>query len=516
MKRFITLLLVAMMLLTTVAFAEPELIGNTYTSGLPVVKEKETFRVAISMDANSKNTMAEKYAVIQAEEQTNIHIEWIEIPASGWEEKVNIMLASNDLPDAFFGNVDVISNSEVFVPLDEYVETYGANIQEMFSVDTHLKSAVTAYDGKMYCLPTGRSDPANTVDVALWINTGWLEKLGLAVPTTIDEFYNVLVAFRDGDPNGNGIADEIPLGSMTGTVTGLEALLGVFGAMDYEEYVWQKEDGTVVFGASEDAYLKGLQWLNKLYTDKLIDAECFTMTNAEYTAKFQNKDMLYGCYFAWMNDSYDPRYSEGFVALMPLKASDDVKPLWPVAKAPAGNLTGFSITTACKNPAALVRYYDTAISTLENVMYWYNGPEFEGIWNRIDGDKWEETAEHIPEGANMNEFERTVAVGPMSPSYLWSKWSNVRIQEPRMLTKIAANNEYLEYGAARMVNGLWNPDAASEKELLFADIDNYMRQFKANAIVNGIDEAGWAKHLETLESLNVDQYVQLWQDFANQ
>lgn len=37
--------------------------------------------------------------------------------------------------------------------------------------------------------------------------------------------------------------------------------------------VYQKEDGTVVFGATEDGYLKGLQWLNKLYAEKLIDPE---------------------------------------------------------------------------------------------------------------------------------------------------------------------------------------------------------------------------------------------------
>lgn len=43
------------------------------------------------------------------------------------------------------------------------------------------------------------------------INKVWLDKLGLEVPTTLAELKEVLIAFRDGDPNGNGIQDEIPM-----------------------------------------------------------------------------------------------------------------------------------------------------------------------------------------------------------------------------------------------------------------------------------------------------------------
>ncbi len=117
----------------TVAQEARTLEGNTYTSGLPVLETPETFKIAISMDSNSKNTMAEKYSVMEAAKQTNINIEWIEIPSSGWTEKVNIMIASNDLPDAFLGEVDVVSNTEIFQPLDELINVFAPNIQEMFT-----------------------------------------------------------------------------------------------------------------------------------------------------------------------------------------------------------------------------------------------------------------------------------------------------------------------------------------------------------------------------------------------
>ncbi len=354
------------------------------------------------------------------------------------------------------------------------------------------------------------------MDAGLWINTAWLKKLGLEMPKTTEEFYKALVAFRDGDPNGNGIKDEIPLGAMQSQAhCSLDPLFGAFGTMDYLEYVYQNNEGKVVFGGTEDSYRNAIDWLHTLYSEGLIDPECFTMTDAQFSAKAQGKDMVYGALMFWMPDSMDSRYYDDYEAVMPLKSTEDVSPLWPTAKMPNGTITGFTITTACKNPAALVRYYDNNIANLENVMAWYNGEEGKGIWKRVDGTKWAETAEYMPEGVNMSEFERTVAVGPLSPAYMWSKYNSLRVQEERMIKKINANNGYLALAATRMINGLWVPEDLSERELLYTDIDNYMKKFKANAIVNGIDDAAWAEHLATLESLKVNEYVGLWQKFCD-
>ena len=64
-----------------------------------------------------------------------------------------------------------------------------------------------------------------------------------------------------------------------------------------------------------------------------------------------------------------------------------------------------------------------------------------------------------------------------------------------------------------MPNGIEDPDVVNERSLLFTDIDNCMKKFKANAVVEGITEEQWQTHLETLNSYNVDQYVSLWQEF---
>ena len=96
----------------------------------------------------------------------------------------------------------------------------------------------------------------------MWINKTWLENLGLEMPTTTEEFENVLKAFKDQDPNGNGVADETPLsGSITGWNTGVEnPLLCAFLYNDgsSSSYRVNLEDGKVSFAPSMDKFKEGL------------------------------------------------------------------------------------------------------------------------------------------------------------------------------------------------------------------------------------------------------------------
>ena len=64
-------------------------------------------------------------------------------------------------------------------------------------------------DGHIYGFAEYTSNPSANNPEKMWINSAWLEKLEIEVPTTTEELKNVLIAFRDGDPNGNGIQDEI-------------------------------------------------------------------------------------------------------------------------------------------------------------------------------------------------------------------------------------------------------------------------------------------------------------------
>ena len=176
-------------------------------------------------------------------------------------------------------------------------------------------------------------------------------------------------------------------------------------------------------------------------------------------------------------------------------------------------MTGYTITKKCATPEILVRWYDNNISSLENVMLWYYGPEDIGTWKSTENGGWMESEDNVPEGMSGNEYERTITVGGYAPAYLWEKFDSLRVQEPRIIKRIATNEMYLPFAVNYIPNGVEDPDLATERSLLFVDIDNYMRKFKANAVVSGIDDAGWQAHMTALNQLRVDEYVALWQRY---
>ena len=113
------------------------------------------------------------------------------------------------------------------------------------------------------------------------------------MPTTYEEFYNALVAMRDGDPDGNGENDTIPLSGYQ-TVSGSSAggytvdcfVAGPLGiSFSNAKDMWQVVDGKLVFVAEHPNYKQYVANMNKLYTEGLLDNEYYTQNDAQMKAK---------------------------------------------------------------------------------------------------------------------------------------------------------------------------------------------------------------------------------------
>ena len=159
--------------------------------------------------------LAEMEWLKKAEEAAGVEIKWQEITAD-WGQKKGTMLASGDVPDLFVG-ANVITDADfaqfqgLFQDLTDLVSKDAPNVQMMFKAKPETKDIATQPDGKIYGLPKyQRFWPASAT--RQFINKKWLDNLGLKMPTTWDELYNVLVAFKEKDANGNGDSnDEIPM-----------------------------------------------------------------------------------------------------------------------------------------------------------------------------------------------------------------------------------------------------------------------------------------------------------------
>src|SRR5690606_8565908 len=109
----------------------------------------------------------------------------------------------------------------VLLPLNDLIDQYGSEIKRAFEDDPDLKAAITAPDGNIYALPHVNDCFHCWYSQKAWINKAWLDKLGLEIPTTTDDFYNVLKAFKKQDRIGKGNDDEFPYSGAYGTWHGV-------------------------------------------------------------------------------------------------------------------------------------------------------------------------------------------------------------------------------------------------------------------------------------------------------
>jgi len=182
------------------------------------------------------------------------------------------------------------------------------------------------------------------------------------MPTTTDEFAEVLRAMKTGDPNGNGQADESPMMYFNETVGGPRYMVRFF--MNSFLY-WDTQDHMVVTdGILTPAYFQpefkaGLEWMNMLSREDLIDSSTFTQDQNTLIAILNAEDPVVGVVphpwidSAWIDVSTPRRH--GYVAMPPLKGPGGVaftNELVPTFS------NGFQITSACPYPAVAYRLGD--------------------------------------------------------------------------------------------------------------------------------------------------------------
>jgi putative aldouronate transport system substrate-binding protein len=235
------------------------------------------------------------------EQRFNIKFDWTLVPYEGAREKRQISLASGNYADAYilttyidqFSQADVLryGNQGVFVPLNDLIDQYAPHIKEAMEKNPTLKALNTAPDGNIYGLVSYSECFHCSYPNKMWINTKWLDELNLDTPRTTEDFRKVLQAFKDRDPNGNGIADEIPLsGSMEDFgVRVIPYLMNGF-IYDDDRYYLNLNKGLVDTVADKPEWKEGLSYIKSLYDEGLIDPGAFTQNADAYKKIGENEE----------------------------------------------------------------------------------------------------------------------------------------------------------------------------------------------------------------------------------
>ncbi len=363
----------------------------------PLTNTRATLRIAIpnntSVEDFNTNAFTKWY-----EEKTNVQVEWIILP-SGEEglQKLNLLLSSGDLPEVIMGfnitaaQLEVYGKQGIFLPLNDLIETYGVNVKNAFAQYPLAKEVATSPSGEIYALPEINDCFHCSVAQKLWIYQPWLDKLGLKMPTTTDEYAQVLKAFKDQDPNGNGQADEVPLSTDVGGWNSAYDLYFMNAFLFNPTTHLVLNDGKVEATYNKPEWREGLRFLNRLYTEGLLDPNSLTQDNAALQRVGQADPNVLGSApwgypggWAPIVNEQGARWSE-YVVVPPLKgpAGFQVQSENPYTSAQVGR---YIITSAAKNPALALRWGD-AFYQQEVEITAYLGPEGLGWEWAKDGQK---------------------------------------------------------------------------------------------------------------------------------
>ena len=499
--------------------------------------------------ANTESEPNNRTIYKRLEEATNVHVNWKTIQGDQWGDKIALEMANiKTLPEfispAGLGDADILKYAKqgVIIPLEDYITPeLMPNLCRVFEQAPEYKDMCKDENGHIWTLPwieqlgVGKT-AIQTIGNMPFINTAWLDFLGLKMPTTVDEFEQVLIAFRD---NADALkaefkidGDIIPLACIVnGGNEDCRVLCNGFGEGYGDPDDWRHivitDDKQVICAATTEGWRKGVEWLHKLYTENLFDPDAFTQEWSTYVAK--GKSGRYGVCFSWdvanivgltMSDIQNG--TAGWAPLPMLKA--DTVNLTPNT----GSLTsgfdrgrGAVLTANAKNPALICAWLDQMYDPIQSPQNnWGTYGEDDGFDIFVMGtnDKGEPMLQHADLGDHspVEVREAEMVDGPLA---VLDSYYGVYVTCPDdaqyrldWIKDIYTPDMHTKYV---FPNVLMSSDDTKEVSNLLADIDKCIETARANAIMNGFSDADWNQLQSDLKAYKLDQLLAIFQKYVD-
>ncbi|WP_308638108.1 extracellular solute-binding protein [Paenibacillus silvisoli] len=243
--------------------------------------------------------------VKQVYDKTKVHVK-LEVPPSNVDEKLNIMLASGEYPDAIVITNPAMAQKFIdaghVIPLDDLLNKYGGQIKENLNdVWNQLKSP----DGKIYRIPSGYIMPGAErmleTGLSFQFLTNVLEEKGWYKPQTFDDTTALLKEVKEKHPNY--IPMSLALGAEGFFQNMIKTLAGAEGVRVLGDYVWTTDD-KLIYKYKDPGIRNALQWVNRLYQQGLIDKESAVQNMDGLKAKMAS-EKVFSSIGHWFDNMYE-------------------------------------------------------------------------------------------------------------------------------------------------------------------------------------------------------------------
>lgn len=534
LKRLFAMLMAVIMVLGLAACSGPSKKPvDTYDSNLQpgdpeswLTHEKVTLTVLTNEGSSTENPPASNDLPFWKwlEEYTNVHIEWEVASTVGYSEVVSTRLSAGvDLPDIMM--INTLSNGEkagdngVLVNLADYWDTHFTNTNAYWDAQgVDFESHITTGDGAIYAL-VGMAEPVEG-HITLMYNTDWLNKLGEDVPTTLDEFTDLLKKMKAaGDLNGNGLNDEVifTADTLNGLMSGFGPTFGMEQYEAWDAFVADK-NGVVSSEYTSDNQKAYLKYLNQLYSAGILDKEICSMNASTLAEKIASDRVGVFCYYSSFAVSYGqltPRaqksgdaFGEYFTLGVALDSQYNNNDGYYIRRERAVGAPT-AITSECKNVELACRWLDTLYADPNVVNVRVYG---------IQGEDWEYEDGKIKVLYPADGSPRDISAkgcGQIPLCHFQTKEQIISGMEqyPWYLEQYERIRNECSWKSPSVVHLQLFKD--QEKELMSmynVDVKGVYGEYRAKFITGQMGvEAGWNTYLADMKKMGIDELVRAWQ-----
>lgn len=507
--------------------AESQAAEEAKPGDLPISKEK--IELSVFYPGDSSFLSYDQNAVTKwLEDQTNIHLNFVDATVENAVDKRNLLLNSGDYPDVFltgwydnFTANDIYKygvDQKVLIPLTDYYKKWGTNISKVFERYPGIEKDMTMSDGNIYGISLPQR-PFHGMEQAgkLFINTAWLEKLGLKMPTNTDEFKAVLQAFKDKDPNGNGKQDEIPMSGCQSWNSYPEMMLMNSFAYYTPDNPLYYENDSWTMEVYQPGFKEGVKYVADLVAEGLIDKASWTQNADQLKAQVDVDTPTVGSYNG--GHMYIPLN-------MGSERAKDYDIVAPTLTGPDGysgvpwsgtvTVTGYNaaITDKCKYPEEAFRWLDFCAGDEASldIMWGMKGE----IWDDVQaGDKnmFDEPAEfHLIRYYNDDDkyirWGNGFAQNDMNTRF--SAPTDIFSKEGAEKRIALSSKSYEPNKVEKSPKFVISQDIGEQRAIIITNVNNYINQNLVEFFVGkkSVDK-DWDAFLKGLDGLQVKELVDM-------
>ncbi len=485
-------------------------------TGYPIVNEPITLTVGVMADTSYQAAWDELAWVKKVEEASGINLEFV---VYNDDRAVAMAFAGQEFPDISWGVGsaqqlgDAAKGGKVYA-LDEYMDEYAPNWAKYFESNAETLKKVKSSDGHIYSFPMVREEPYHYgVRDLLQINKTWLDELGLSVPTTTDEFYTVLKAFKENAGKGSIPSNVVPFyfKNLTANVGGALDIFNSFGVyVSTENFdVTVDDNGKVVYNFANPDIKEPLKYIHKLMKEGLISKNALTDSMSVYAAKTMTATKTLGCYPAYYNYSTD---KDEYVNFGPLDSGNGKTPLMRSQTNTVEN-NYFTVYTECEYPEVAVRLANMLAEPEWTIQGTY------GMLDNPNSTLYKDAEGNYVARGGLNGYDLNAEVPSFRFACLMSEelFNTIKFEETsnRYQRQRAVETTYAGKTMKREnLYPFFNMSEENYTEItdLYLDIHEYMTQTFNNWVVNGGIDEGWKGYVNQLENLGLSRYLELLQE----